>query len=58
MDWRDIFKRYIDVVGEQEGTDFLEKWDWSDEEWTEIEKVRSERPLSTGWLNPAQEKLE
>lgn len=32
LDWRDMFERYVNTVGDQEGAYFLRHVDWSDEE--------------------------
>lgn len=32
IDWRDVFKRYADIVGEYEGLTFLTERDWPSEE--------------------------
>lgn len=39
MDWRDIFKRYVDLVGQAEGVTFLYEEDWSPEEWAAIQEA-------------------
>lgn len=36
VDWRDMFKRYMRRVGEEEGVDYIIPDDWSDEEMEEI----------------------
>lgn len=41
-DWRAMFKKYVDIVGEAEGIDFLYPSDWSAEEWDEIQEIRRE----------------
>lgn len=44
MDWRDMFIRYSNVIGQAEGVDFLYSDDWTEEEWKAIkEAVDSER---------------
>lgn len=44
MDYRDILKRYMDGVLDQEGCDFLwcMRWDFSEEEFAELERIREE----------------
>jgi hypothetical protein len=42
IDWRDMFKKYMRIVGEQEGVDFIHPNDWSDEEMTEIHVLDKE----------------
>lgn len=37
-DWREMFFRYVEIVGQQEGVDFLHPDDWSPEEWAAIEE--------------------
>ncbi len=32
-DWREIFKKYANRIGEEEGVYFLRRYDWTDEEW-------------------------
>ena len=39
LDWRDMFKRYSDVVSEAEGISFLYPLDWGAEEWEAIKEV-------------------
>lgn len=39
FDWQDIFRRYVDLVGEYEGTIFLYDRDWTPEEWVAINKL-------------------
>lgn len=41
-DWRDMFMRYIEAVGEAEGVTFLYESDWSPEEWQEIQIAERE----------------
>lgn len=33
VDWRDLFVRYVEVVADAEGVDFLHERHWSPEEW-------------------------
>lgn len=33
VDLKQLLKKYIDVVGQAEGVDFLYKSDWTPEEW-------------------------
>lgn len=35
--WRDIFIKYVELVGDYEGTSFLYERDWTPEEWERIE---------------------
>lgn len=39
IDWRDMFRRYADLVGEEEGVDFLNRGDWSPAEQESIEAL-------------------
>lgn len=39
MDWRELFKKYLNIVGEWEGVTFLHEFEWTPEEWKEIQKV-------------------
>jgi hypothetical protein len=41
MDWREAFKKYINIVGMNEGVTFLHPEDWGDD-WPEIEAARDE----------------
>lgn len=36
IDWRGMFRRYSETVGECEGVSFLYESDWSPEEWAAI----------------------
>jgi len=36
VDWRDIFKRYLNFVGNEEGVTFLYKENWTRAEWNVI----------------------
>ena len=37
VDWREMFKKYIEVVGRSEGVHFLDhSSDWTAEEWQAI----------------------
>jgi hypothetical protein len=38
-DWRDLFKRYTDVVGREEGVYFLYTCDWTEMEWRAIQAL-------------------
>ena len=42
VDWREIFKRYTNIVGRAEAVDFLYVADWTPEEWVEIQKASDE----------------
>ena len=47
IDYRELLKKYIDHVGQEEGTFFFgEEWDQSDpfteEEWNELKKISDE----------------
>ena len=33
IDWRRMFKKYVGIVGEHEGVDFLHDYEWSRKEW-------------------------
>lgn len=35
-DWRSMVFRYVNTVAEQEGVDFLQRGDWTQEEWDAI----------------------
>jgi hypothetical protein len=37
IDWREMFRRYADIVGMQEGVSFLERYQWSAEEWAALQ---------------------
>jgi len=39
IDWREAFKKYVDLVGDYEGVDFLYERDWAPEEWRAIEEL-------------------
>lgn len=39
MNWRDVFKKYVYIVGECEGTTFIHHSDWTPEEWEEISQA-------------------
>jgi hypothetical protein len=39
MDWREAFRKYVEIVGRAEGVHFLYPDDWPAEEWDEIVKV-------------------
>lgn len=45
MDWREIFKKYINMVGEAEGVYFIDESQFTPEENAEIEKVIDERTM-------------
>ena len=34
--WLRIFRKYVRLVGEVEGTEFLWDWDWSRKDWKAI----------------------
>jgi hypothetical protein len=36
IDWRHLFIRYTELVGENEGVDFLDRGDWTRTEWDTI----------------------
>lgn len=42
INWRSVFKSYVDYVGYYEGVDFLYEKDWTPEAWVEIQKIRQE----------------
>jgi hypothetical protein len=42
VDWRDLFIKYVNIVGEAEGVDFLCVGDWTPEEWAEVDQARGE----------------
>jgi hypothetical protein len=42
VDWRGMFKKYMRIVGEQEGVDFINPEDWTDEEMAEINVLDKE----------------
>jgi hypothetical protein len=39
IDWKHIFTRYVDIVGQAEGVDFLYDYQWNEEEWEAIQEV-------------------
>lgn len=39
IDWRDLFARYANYVGEMEGTDFLDSAEWAD--WLKTDEERA-----------------
>lgn len=39
VDWRGMFSRYIDAVGENEGVSFLYTGDWTEQEWAAIQAL-------------------
>lgn len=40
VDYQKILKKYIDIVCDNEGVDFLYEWDWTAEEWMALQEVR------------------
>lgn len=42
LDWREVLKKYMDIVGRNEGTYFLFEWDWSEAEFAELVKAIEE----------------
>jgi hypothetical protein len=42
MDYRGMLKKYMRMVSHAEGVTFLYKYDWSPEEWVEMEKIEQE----------------
>jgi len=36
VDWKEMFRKYADIVGDAESVDFLDAEDWSEEEWQAI----------------------
>lgn len=48
MDWREVFRRYVEVVGQCEGVAFLYRNEWSPEEWAAICEVLG-LPENTEW---------
>lgn len=49
LDWREMFAKYIDIIGVNEGVHFLERHDWTAEEWEGILDVYRERLVPQGW---------
>lgn len=45
LDWREMFRKYAEVVGRNEGVLFLEAQDWTDEEWSAIVEMFPELKL-------------
>lgn len=39
MNWKEMFRKYSDIVGDAEGVDFLRKEDWTPEEWEAISSL-------------------
>lgn len=39
VDWKTMFKKYANIVGEEEGVTFLHESDWSPEEWHELQQL-------------------
>jgi hypothetical protein len=54
VDWRDMFWRYIEIVGKNEGVDFLHEDEWPPHEWEEIQKLDAER-VKIQTLEPARD---
>jgi len=44
VDWREVFKKYMAIVGMAEGVDFLYEDQWTPEEWVEVNRAREEEP--------------
>ena len=41
-DWREMFGRYLEIVGDAEGYTFIKETDWSAEELAKIRKLEAE----------------
>lgn len=39
VDWKEMFKKYMEIVIRNEGVDFLYSYEWTEEEWAEIQKI-------------------
>lgn len=39
MDWKEMFARYLKVVGDAEGVFFIDETDWSVDELAAIDKL-------------------
>jgi hypothetical protein len=42
VDWREAFIKYINIVGDAEGVDFLRADDWTQEEWAAVNQAAAE----------------
>lgn len=42
INWRDLFAKYVEVVGKNEGVDFLYRSEWPDDEWEAIATLMHE----------------